>query len=329
MPKDPPAILRKLQPHVERARQAAARDYPRTKVESWTPLYGDLGHDLRSHVQQTGLLASAYYVIMCWIPRSEQDGQYDIVVCRYFEGVWADMSRRIYNIGDIAQTISVVEDAEPSFDQKKTIGSNVEIRIHLDKELRNTAARLQVRLRLDEPPFLDLADSVIGAIGGFGYRYRATKSIVDHGTEGEQTNEFLGAPIVIPCRRFYLLVCVPKSSVRGFPIALAFSNRAMLKLLVTLDDAEPDELDSLLWPIGRKYETSVGPGAPLKPLERPDTTLDVLPGQLQEAISQPADSEKGGQSIRDIICRQDSRCFLLDLHQPHPSLTHTIVWRLS
>ncbi len=324
-PADPVAVLKRLKSHVDRAREAAA-SARRNEVDSWGSLTGGLDHDIRAYVQQSGLLAGMYYVIITWVPSSQRDHDCDVAVVRYFDGLWADMSRRIYNIGDQSQTVSFSEGEVPTFDQERALREIADIHVRIDDEVGKSVARLHIQLNLEGFPYRN--DS-IGFVDGFGYRFRATKAIVCKRLDPTQTNDYLGAPMVIPCHRFNLLVCIPKSCFRGSPSALSSSNRSMLRVLMELDDAAPDVIESLLWPRGRRYEMSSAADAPLKAVPRVAGMIENLPHPLQEALKQPADLNRMDTSIRDILSAPESTCFLLDLHAPHPSLTHIIVWRLQ
>jgi len=326
-PTDPGTILKRLQPHVDRAREEVS-SVRRTELESWGPLIGDLDAGIRDYVEQTGLLAGMYTVVASWIPTSLGANEYDVVILRHFDRVWADMERRIYNVGDQSQIVSFSESEEedgPTFDQGMALGDVVNIKIKVDKEVGKSVARLHIQLNLEDMPY---SNSSVGFIDGFGYRFRATRAIVAKRLYPGQTNDFLGATIPVPCRRLNLLACVPRSCLRGSPSALSSSNRSMLKSLMELDNTPPDVIESLLWPRGRRYELSTTPDAPLKQLVRVNSTLEALPHSLQEALKQPADLSRSDVSLRDVLCSPDSTCFLLDLHAPHPSLTCNIVWRL-
>ncbi len=330
-PRDPVAILQRLRPHVERTQGEIASLHP-TQVDSWKSLIADLTPGLREHVEQTGLLASAYHVIITWLPSTSDPAQLDCCVARYFHGCWADMSHPVYNIGDQSQTVSFgSSDGAPGFDQARALGDLVDIEIKVDKEVGKSVASLHVRLGLEEMPF---RKDTIGFIDGFGYRFRATKAIVRHRPpDSVQTNDFLGAPLVLACRNFQLIVCIPKTCYRGSPFALSSSNRSMLKLLMEYDNTAAEKIEAMLWPRGRVYELKAGPDSPLKVVSRVGAMLDsALPHRLLEAIKEPKEpadlDDPTGESIRDVLCRDDSACFMLELHNPHPSLTHNIVWRL-
>ncbi len=324
-PSDPVGILKRIMPHVEQARAAVA-SVQRTEVESWRSLYGELPPGVREYVDKTGLLAGVYTVIASWIPSSKRANECDVVILRYFENVWADMSRRIYNVGDQAQIVvlSTAADA-PRFDQETPVGRIVKVKIAVDQEVGRSVARLHIQLNLEDFPYRN--DS-IGFIDGFGYRFRATRAIVSKRLYEKQTNDFLGAPSPIPCRRLNLIACVPRSCVRGSPCALSSSNRSMMKVLMELDNAEPDMLESMLWPRGQRYDMSSAPDAPLKAVPRISSMIENLPHSLRQALNQPADATGTDETIQDVLCSAESACFLLDLYAPHPSLTHIIVWRL-
>ena len=70
------------------------------------------------------------------------------------------------------------------------------------------------------------------------------------------------------------------------------------------------------------------PSAPLKALPRIQGTIDSLPYPLREALKEPADFDEPDECVGDVLSREDSACFLLDLPVPHPSLSHFVVWRL-
>ena len=219
----------------------------------------------RQQVAQTGLLASTYHVFVVWDPRSVSTHECDVVIMRHFSNVWVDMARRLYNIGDLTQTATIEahRDGWEPFCQEQAIGPHVEFKLKWEEHLARAVARLHVRLDLNE---VEAKPDVIAIIDDFGYRYRARKAIVDGRVNTKQTNEFLGAPIVFPCRRFRLVVCVPKASVLGSPSAVSYSNRAMLPLLLELDRIEPEEVESLMWPLGRRFDLSSAPDAELKAL---------------------------------------------------------------
>jgi hypothetical protein len=325
-PTEPLEVLKRLEPHVARMRKEVA-SVRRTEVDSWRSLCGDLDPGIRDYVDQTGLLASSYYVIASWIPSSRRSKECDVVILRHFSGVWADMSRSVYNIGDQDQTVSFTDGEEgiPGFDQPKALGEIADIGIRMDKEVGRSVVRLHIQLNLER--FKHPSNS-IGFIDSFGYRFRATRAIATEKQYVQQTTDFLGAPIVLTCRRFNLIVCIPSSCFRGAPSALSSSNRSMLRVLMDLDNAEPDVIESLLWPRGCRHEMSNAPDAPLKRLPRMVSTIEGFPHPLQEALNQPADLTLPDESIRDVLCSPESACFLLDLHAPHPSLTSNIVWRL-
>ena len=331
-PNDPVEVLRRLGPHVEKARDvaaAAAASVRRTELDSWRSLVGDMDPGLRQHVSQTGLLASTYHVFAVWDPASVSGHECDVVILRYFSNVWADTSRRLYNIGDVEQTVTIDEHtdgAAPAFGQAEAIGGHARFMLKWEKELAPGLARLHVQLDLTE---LQVAPGVIAIIEDFGYRYRAKRAIVRGRTNVQQTNEFLGAPVVLPCRRFRFVVCVPRASVVGAPSALSYSNRAMLRSLLAFDKMEPEAIESLMWPLGRRYELSSAPDAQLRTLPHVETVVDTLPRGLQEALSGAADLENPDQTIHEVLRDPSSVCFLLDLHQPPPWLIHTIAWRLS
>lgn len=69
---------------------------------------------LKDHVSQSGLLASAYFVFRVWDPDSVERNECDVLALRSFSGVWADMSRRLYNVGDLTQTVSIGSDDDDS-----------------------------------------------------------------------------------------------------------------------------------------------------------------------------------------------------------------------
>lgn len=326
-PSDPVGILRRLRPHVDKAREGLA-DVRRTKVDSWKSLYVDLDPGVRDYVDQTGLLAGLYYAILCWVPQSGSDNERDVVALRFFDGVWADMEQRVVNMADQSQIITLAAGEKIGFDQAKSLSAITKVKIDSDERVvGKTFAQLCVQLNLDDFPY---DNSSIGFIDGFGYRFRAKEAILAKRV-GEQTNDFLGAPVIVPCRRLNVIVCIPASCFRGSPLAMSYSNRgAMLRVLTTWDDASLASRQSLLWPRGRGYALSSAPDAPLKELHRPASTIDSMPHALQEALKQPVDLDKPeGQSIQDVLCHTDSACFLLDIHAPHPSLTNTIVWRLA
>ena len=325
-PSNPVQVLKGLAPHVDRVRAEVA-SVRRTEVESWLSLTSGLDPGIREYVDKTGLLAASYVAIAAWIPSSQKNDQCDIVGVRHFGGVWAAMERRIYNVGDQAQIVSMSpSEQSPQFDQERPLGDIVKMEIAIDNEVGKTVARLHVQLNLDEFPYRD--DS-IGFIGDFGYRFRATKAIATRPTYREQTNEFLGATTPIPCRRLNLIACIPKSCFRGSPTALSSSNRSMLKVLMELDDAKPEMIESLLWPTGHRHDLSSAPNAALRAIPHVDSVIEGFPKALQSALDQPADLTRTDVTLREVLCSADSACFLLDIHEPHPSLTHNIVWRLG
>jgi len=325
-PSDPVEILKKLIPHVERAREALA-SVRKTEVDSWASLIGDLDPGIRDYVQRTGLFAATYYVVCAAIPppKGEDVRELNVVFVRWFAHCWSWMGRRTYNLGDQAQIVSLSDDDPPTFGQAEGIGEIVGVDIAIDREVGRSAARIHARLNLER---FDYRHNSIGFIDSFGYRYLATKAIVSRRFYPKQTNDFLGATIVIPCRRMNLLVCVPKSCVRGSPSGLSSSNRSMLKVLIELDNTDPDVIESFLWPRGLPYELSSAADAPLRRLSQVDSYIDNLPHGLQEALKRPADLTQPLPTVRDVLSSPDSVCFLLDVHEPHPSLTHSIVWRL-
>lgn len=349
-PTNPIGVLKKLMLRAEQAREAAHSFTAKTSVSTWKSATGGMDPASVEYVKRTGLLANAYYAVVTWIPSSKRNNMYDIVAHRYYSEVWADMSRRTYNIGDISQTALLGSRESPRFDQAREIGTAVHINIleqkrehvrdpsgdvtairEIDSEVpdvrpRESMARLHVQLQLGEFPF---PNEAIGFIDDFGYRFRATRTIVACQADPRQTNEYLGAPIVVPCRRLKLFVCIPSNCFRGSPSALSSSNRSMFPLLMELDNIPPEQVESLLWPLGRSYDWSSSPDAELKDVPRAASMLEELPHGLREALGAPADlDEDNGESVRDIMCRQDSKCFLLDIRDPHPSLTFSIVWRL-
>lgn len=330
-PRDPNGVLGKLAPRVEQAREVAQAS-TKTSVPSWKSLTGEMEQASLEYVKRTGLLATVYYVVMTWIPSSLQNNRYDVVIHRYFKEVWADMSRRTYNIGDISQTLSIGGKEEPDYDQAQSFSPilSLALKVH-EQEPRSGApegmAMIHVQLQLDGFPF---RDHEIGFIDDFGYRFRGTRAIVSRRSAGRQTNEYLGAPSVLPSKRLKLLVCIPSSAFRGAPSALSTSNRAMHRLLLELDNIRMEEFEAMLWPFGQRYDMSASPDTHLKRIPRVSSTLDELPPGLQEALNKPADlNEEQGESVREVLCREDSRCFLLDIRDPHPSLTYTIIWRLK
>lgn len=329
-PRDPNGVLGKLAPRVEQAREVAQAS-TKTSVPSWKSLTGEMEQASLEYVKRTGLLATVYYVVMTWIPSSLQNNRYDVVIHRYFKEVWADMSRRTYNIGDISQTLSVGGDEKPTYDQAQSFSPNLNLTLMVHEPESRTGpsegmAMIHVQLQLDGFPF---RNHEIGFVDDFGYRFRGTRAIVSGRSPGRQTNEYLGAPGVMPSKRLNLFVCIPESGFRGTPSALSTSNRAMHRFLLELDNIPTDKYEAMLWPFGQRYDMSAAPDAHLKPIIRVSSTLDELPHGLQEALTEPADlNEKSGESVRDVLCRRDSRCFLLDIRDPHPSLTYTIIWRL-
>jgi len=325
-PSNPEEIMKRLEPHVERARKAAAA-FRKTEVESWGSLSGDLGPGIREYVELTGLLAGSYYVVASWIPSSKKNNEYDVVIQRFFDGVWADMSKRLYNIGDQCQIVSPAGDGpRPTFDQAKPLGELIGIKVRLDEEVGKSVARIHVPLNLESLPYRD--DTIGFVQGGFGYRFRATRAIVARKAYSEQSNEFLGAQIPIPCRQLNLIACIPKSSNRGSPSALCSSNRSMLKMLMELDDADPGMVESLLWPRGNWYRMSSAPDAPLRHLPRVGGAVEAMPLALRNALRDYADLDDKEQTIMDVLTSEESLCYQLRLSQPHPSLTCNIVWRL-
>ncbi|MBI5863982.1 MAG: hypothetical protein HZB38_05660 [Planctomycetes bacterium] len=335
---DPDAVLQKLRPRVEDARRRiASRMQPKTEVDTWDPLVGGLPAGTREHVEETGLLANNYYVVICWIPPSCRDGIWDVAVLRYFEGVWADMRRRTRNLGDQAQTVTLAQgptvptvpngaNADP-FDQERSLSDLIRVRIGIDQEVGKSVARVHVQLNLEE---LSYSPGSIGFVENFGYRFRARAAITSHRI-GTQTNDFLGAPSVIATRRMGLIVGVPEKCVYGSPCAISSSNRSMLKSLMELDRASPDTIESLLWPRGRRHDISSDPSGALRAVPRMATFLRSLPAPLQQHLKEEADSSQQSpmeHTVESVLCSPDTSCFLLDLHAPDPSLTHSIVWRL-
>jgi hypothetical protein len=326
-PSDPVQIFKRLRPHADRAREALA-EVRSTEVDSWRSLYSDLDPGIRDYVDNTGLLAGLYYAILCWVPSSASDHESDVVALRYFDAVWADMGRRLYNIGDSSQILAQPDGERIGFSQERALTDITDVWIDADeKVVGRSFGQLRVQLNLEGFPY---HRSSIGFVGGFGYRFRARKAILAK-RNADQTNDFLGAPIVLPCRRLNLFVCIPGSCLRGSPSAMSYSNRgAMLKILTRLDDADLPSLESLLWPRGHQYAMSNAPDSPLKHLQRVGATIESMPHALQEALNEPADLERPkDESIRDVLCRLDSACYLLDIPFPHPSLTNTITWRLA
>lgn len=328
MPSDPRDILRKLRPYIEQARQQIRSSDP-TEVPAWAPLVGDLDPGIRDYVTRTGLMAGKYHVVYSWIPSSlnSDSNEIDVVTLKYFEAVWGVMGHRTVNVGDQAQVVSVGDTGAPQFDQAMSLREGIlSIDIDVDEQVGRRLA--WIRAMIDLESFKYKPES-IGFLGDLGYRYRVTRAIVGHEGHGDQTNDFLGAPIVLPCRRLSLIVCIPKSCHRGSPSALSYSNRSMLGLLMKFDNADPDRVESLLWPRGGRYEMTNAPDAPLKSLHRVAGTIEALPGQLQHALDQPIDLARPEQTIKQVMCSADSACYLLDLHEPHPASTNTIVWRLA
>lgn len=325
------ALLGRIRPEVEEIkRQVAARTKPADQVRDWEGLLGGLPAGIKEYVEHSGLLAGNYTVIICWIPSSRRrSGAYDVVSLRYFQDVWADMSRRVYNLGDQAQIVACGGDKEvPTFREDKELSEITRINVEIDEEVGKSIARVHVQLDLAEN-FDGYDDSSIGFIGDFAYRFRATKAFVSVRASREQTNDFLGAPSVIPSRRFNLIVALPKSCVRGSPSGISSANRSMLKLLMQLDTAAPDEIESILWPMGRKYELASYPDAPLRALPRMSSTIRGMAAGLQGHLNDPiAYDEPDGDTIAEVLRRDDTTAFLLDLTAPHPSLTHNLVWRL-
>jgi hypothetical protein len=323
-PSDPLEILKLLAPHLERTRESLA-SFERRQVESWAALTAEASPDVQAYAKETGLLASRNYAIASRIPTAPHPRECDVVFLRYFEGVWADMSRRIYNVGDLSQIVNLGDDTEaPGFDQARALGDIVRLEINRDKEIGKSIARFHAKLDLESFPYRN--DS-IGFIGKFGYGYRAMRAIVKQAYYAEQTNDYLGTTIPVPCKRYNLLVCIPRSCRIGPPSGLALSNRSMLKTLLELDKAEPDKVESFLWPRGRRYEMGAGPDSPLTE-PRIQNFIESLPAPLQEWLEQPGDLDSYGPCIREVLTSSNSVCYLLDLHSPHPSLTAMIVWRL-
>lgn len=326
-PSNPVEILGRLQQYVERHREEIAK-VRKTEVDSWRSLYSDLNPGIRDYVDQTGLLAGLYYAVLCWIPSSESEHEFHVVALRYFDAVWADMGQRVVNMADQSQIVTLAAGEKIGFDQEEPLGTITEVTIGSDKKvIGKTFAQLCVRLNLDGFPYDNRS---IGFVDGFGYRFRAKDAILAK-RMGEQTNDFLGAPVIVPCRRLNMIVCIPRSCLRGFPSAMSYSNRGtMLMVLTRWDDANLASRQSLLWPRGREYALSTAPDSPMKELHRPASAIENMPHALQEALKQPADTDKPESlSIQDVLCHADSSCFLLDIHAPHPSLTNTIVWRLA
>lgn len=303
-----------------------------TEVTSWLPLISTADDGVQSYVPRTGLLASCYYVIACWVPPAvEQSKQYDVIIYRFFQGVWADMSKKmVYNLGDISQTVPPKGDDwdRPNFTAVEEFGSpKPHVEIRADDSVDNSVAKIEITLNLAGQGF---ADNVIGFLGdgGFGYRYTAKNAILrGRIPKAEETNEFLGAPIVMPCRRFKLIVCIPSNSFTGSPEVLSYSNRMLLSMLMKLDTTPDEEVNSLLWPLGTRSGspplqklTSVSAGGQIERFPK------VLQDELKKSVRQ---EEQTGDFVRDVMVSDKSQCFLLDLDDPHPSLTYTIVWRLA
>lgn len=327
VPTDPLAVVKLLRPRAEQARNALA-PAPLTSVDSWRSLYRDLDPGVRDYVDQSGLLAGMYYAILCWVPSSVAEHECDVVALRFFDSVWADMSRRLYNIGDQSQILTVGDSDRLGFAQEKQVSGPVDVTIEVeDGGAGRSFARLRIELDLAELPHP--SDS-IAFVDSFGYRFCAKGAIATEQADPTQTNDFLGAPIVIPARRLKLIVCIPDSCLRGSPSGMTYSNRTMLNVLTKLDDAKPEMIESLMWPRGRRYEMSGAPDAPLKRLPHVPAVIENMPHPLQEALTKPADLEKpNSESIQDVLCSGESQCYMLDLHEPHPSLTATLVWRLA
>lgn len=330
-PANTEALLRRIRPEVEDIkRQVAARTRPANQVRDWDALFGSLPAGIQEYVEQTGLLAANYTVIICWIPSSRRaSGAYDVVSLRYFQDVWADMSRRVYNLGDQAQIVAFGScDETPTFKEEKELTDITRVKVKIDEEVGKSVARIHVQLDLADN-FEQYDDNSIGFIGDFAYRFRATQAFVATRTSHAQTNDFLGAPSVIPSSRFNLIVALPESCVRGSPSSISSANRSMLKLLMQLDTAAPADIETLLWPMGRKNELSSHPDAPLRALPRMSSTIRGMPAGLQGHLNDPiAYDEPDGDTIAEVLRRDDTTAFLLDLTAPHPSLTHNIVWRL-
>ncbi len=327
-PADPLAVVKLLRAHAEQARNALA-PAPLTSVDSWRSLYRDLDPGVRDYVDQSGLLAGMYYAILCWVPSSVGGHECDVVALRFFDSVWAAMSRQRYNIGDHSQIVTAGKSNRPDFDQEEKVSGPVTVTIETEGGgAGRSFARLRIELDLAE---LSRPNDSIGFVDSFGYRFCAKGAIaIERTTGSEQTNEFLGAPIVIPTRRLKLIVCIPESCLRGRPSGMTYSNRTMLQVLTKLDDANPEMIDSLMWPRGRPYEMSGAPDAPLKRLPHVASVIENMPPLLQEALTKPADLKKPDSgTIQDVLRSKESQCFMLDLHEPHPSLTATLVWRLA
>jgi hypothetical protein len=313
---------------------------PLTTVTSWRAVTGSINEGLRASIEQAGLMASCYYVIACWIPEKTRRLQSNVMIYRFFEGVWAATSKQEYSIGDITQTI-VPDNTEgggitaPNFGRACRIGKFVEADVFDDKHLAGTGgsvAQIRVKLNLESYHF---APEVIGYLGddGFGYCFAANNAILlRKPVRGEETNDFLGAPIVMPSRRLKLLVCIDKKGFVGSPKVLSYSNRFLLAKLMKLDVTPREQIDSLLWPFGKAYDDNPGPNTPLQyrgPLGARNF-ISNLPKLLKDKLEEPLElsgAEIG--STAEVLGSDKSQCFLFELSDPHPSLTYTIVWRLA
>ena len=324
LPPDPAKILTLLEPHLERAQKLLTLSQSR-RVESWQPLTGDASLAVRTFAEASGLLAYRNVAIACWIPESAETTDCDVHFLRYFDGVWADLNRGTYHIGDVAQVLSKSNgSANATFSPATKWGRMVGVDTKLAREVGRCVARFHIQLNLEDTPY---RSDAIGHIGEFGYAYRATHRLAKHSRGSEQTSEFLGTTIPIACKRYSLLVCIPASGLVGSPRAITVTNHTVLDSLLNIDDLDDTEVAAALWPVGACYDLNVGPEAHLT-MPRTYSVLNNFPSPLQEWIKAPLEPKGSALSVMDILTAPGSTRFLLDLYNPHPLLTANVVWRL-
>jgi len=326
VPEHPTEVLRRIETRADEVRRKNAIAGAGA-FATWAPVLPDCEDWFRHHVQVSGIVATIYYAILSYMPSSYDSslGMYNIAVARYFDEVFAQVTKGTYQIGDIAQTVSS-EPALPEFVSESAFGSLFTPR--LERPSQSGRGVFRVRYQLSFPP--DVPRVGIRGIGSFGYRYIATYALRRHAFEGTPaiTSEFLGAPTPIACKNLSLLVCLPRSGVKGTPCAVSYSNRAMIQYLATFGEEKPEEREALLWPLGQICNVGAGPESPLRRLDRPTEELERLPLLLQQQVCDWRPGSEGVPSLREIIGSDESEVFLLELRYPHPVLTHTVVYQL-
>lgn len=322
-PSNPVAVLNQLRRHAEQL-LGEATPAELKAIRSWREITPELNPMIGEYAELSGLLCGAYFVVSSWIPSPHEVDAYDVVVLRYFDDVWADMSRRVYNIGDGVQLVSRSEDEHLRFDQSEVLGDNLDVTLASTHRRWTGGATFHLKLNLAR---ISASPDSITSIGGFGHRYRCTQALARWHRE-TATTDALAVTAPVPCKRLRWIMCLPRRHLRGAPRALSVSNGRCLDALLELDNADYDTIESLLWPRGIMYELSSSPESPLQQLIDVQSVIHRLPDELETALAQRSDLGRDGDSVQEILCSSDSVCFFLDLRFPHPSLTQIIVWHL-